>query len=123
MAVTIFPAATNFTFGSTSEAGIATESYEQNDQVDHYEQKDNNGEIVEVVTFNPRGEITLSGQMTAAAVKILGLSMTFANLVLVQYGGGAATGISIVRGVQQSKNRARNMDIRITATYYPKVTA
>jgi hypothetical protein len=122
MAVQIFPAATNFTFGSTTEAGIATESYEQNDQVDHYEQKDNNGEIIEVVTFNPRGEITLSGQMTAAATQILGNKMTFANLVLVQY-GGTATGISIVRGVQQSKNRARNMDIRITATYYPKVTA
>jgi hypothetical protein len=121
MAVTKFPAASVYTFGSTAETGIATESYEQNDQIDHYEQKNEVGEIVEVVTFNPRGEITLNGQMTAAATQILGKSWTCANLVLVQY-GGTATGISIVRSVQQSKGRAKNMDIRITATYYPMVT-
>jgi len=122
MSVTKFPAATTYTFGSTLETGIAVETYEQHDQVDHYEQKNEVGEVIEVVTYNPRGEITLSGQMNAAATQILGKSMTLTNLVLVQYGGTQA-GVSIVRGVQQSKGRAKNMDIRITATYYPGVTA
>jgi hypothetical protein len=121
MAVTVYPAASTYTFGSTAETGISTESYEQNDQIDHYEQKNGVGEVIEVVTFNPRGEITLMGQMTAAMTQVLGKSYTFANLVLVQY-GGTSTGISIVRSVQQSKGRAKNMDVRITATFYPLVT-
>ena len=123
MAAVHFPAASTYTFGSTLETGIATETYEQNDQVDHYEQKNEVGEVIEVVTFNPRGEITLHGQMNAAATAILGKQFTPANLVLVQYGGGSATGIAICRAVMQSKGRAKNMDIRITATYYPLVTA
>lgn len=121
MAKTTFPATTQFTFGSTNETGVAVESYEQNDQIDHYEQKNEIGEVIEVVTFNPRGEITLSGQMTSAQTQVLGKTMTFANLVLVQY-GGTSTGVAIVKSVQQSKNRARNMDIRISATFYPLVT-
>jgi len=123
MPATHFPAASTYTFGSTAETGVATETYEQNDQIDHFEQKNEVGEVIEVVTFNPRGEITLSGQMNAAATQILGKQWNPSNLVLVQYGGGAATGIAICRSVMQSKGRAKNMDIRITATYYPLVTA
>jgi hypothetical protein len=122
MAAVHFPANSTYTFGSTAETGIATETYEQNDQVDHYEQKNEVGEVIEVVTYNPRGEITLHGQMNAAATQILGKQFTPANLVLVQY-GGTATGIAVCRAVMQSKGRAKNMDIRITATYYPLVTA
>jgi hypothetical protein len=121
MAVVKYPANTPFTFGSTSETGIAVETYEQNDQIDTYEQKDSNGEVIEAVTHNPRGEITLMGQMTSAMTQVLGKTMTLANLVMVQY-GGTMTGIFVVKGVQQSKGRAKNMDIRITGTYYPAVT-
>lgn len=122
MAVTIFPVASTYTFGSTSETGIAVETYEQNDQVDHYEQKNNVGEVIEVVTYNPRGEITCSGETTSALAQILGAKYVFSNLITTQY-GATPTGIAIVRGVQYSRNRARNMTARITATYYPLVTA
>lgn len=117
-----YPAATTYIFGSTSETGIAVESYEQNDQVDHYEQKNNVGEVIELVTFNPRGEVTLSGQVNGALPNVLGNMMTLANLVTTQYGTLTA-GIFVVKGVTMSKGRAKNMDIRLTGTYYPLLTA
>jgi hypothetical protein len=123
MAVTYFPAATLYTFGSTSETGISVETYEQNDQTDVYEQKNNVGEVIEVVTFNPRSEITCTGEVTSALAAILGKEYTFTNLITSQYGTGTLTGISIVRGVQFGRNRARNMTARLTATFYPLVTA
>jgi hypothetical protein len=116
-----YPNATTYLFGSTSEVGIATESYEQNDQVDHYEQKNNVGEVIELVTFNPRGEITLSGQINASLTNVLGNIMTLSNLITTQYGTLTA-GITVCKSVQYSKGRAKNMDVRITATYYPLLT-
>lgn len=116
-----YPAATTYIFGSTSETGIAVETYEQNDQVDHYEQKNNVGEVIELVTFNPRGEITLNGQINAALTTVLGNVMTITNLITTQYGTLTA-GIFVVKGVQYSKGRAKNMDVRITGTYYPLLT-
>jgi hypothetical protein len=121
-APTIFPAASTYTFGSTSETGIAVETYEQNDQVDHYEQKDNVGQVIEVVTFNARSEITCTGEVNATLAQVLGKNYTFTNLILTQY-GGTSTGIAIIRGVQYGRNRARNMTARLTATFYPLVTA
>jgi hypothetical protein len=118
-----FPSTLGYTFGvPTPETGISAETFEQNDTVDVYEQKDNQGEVVEVVTFNPRSEITISGESTAALAAILGLKMTVANLVTTQVGPAApAVGMTICRGVQYSKNRARNQTVRITATYYPLI--
>ncbi len=120
--VTKFPAASTYTFGSTDETGISVESYEQNDAVDTFEQKNGVGEVIEVVTHNPRGEITLTGEMTAALTQVLGKTMTLTNLVIEQYGVGAA-GIFICKGVAHSKGRAKNMAARLTGTYYPLVTA
>ena len=122
MAVTVYPAASTYTFGSTSETGIAVDTYEQHDQTDVYEQKNNVGEVIEAVTYNPRGEITVNGETTAALAAILGKTYVFANIITVQYGAAPPPGIAIVRGVQYSKNRARNMTARITATYYPLLT-
>ncbi len=101
-----FPAVSTYTFGSTDETGISVESYEQNDQTDTFEQKNGVGEVIEVVTHNPRGEVTL----------------TVTNLVKEQYGVGAL-GIFICKGVAHSKGRAKNMSVRITGTYYPLVAA
>ena len=120
--VTKFPAASTYTFGSTDETGLSVESYEQNDAADTFEQKNGVGEVIEVVTHNPHGEITLTGEMTAALTQVLGKTMTLTNLVVDQYGVGVA-GIFIVKGVAHSKGRAKNMSARITGTYYPLVTA
>jgi hypothetical protein len=120
--VTKFPAASTYTFGSTDETGISVESYEQNDQTDTFEQKNGVGEVIEVVTHNPRGEVTLTGEMNAALTQVLGTSMTLTNLVKEQYGTGAL-GIFICKGVNHSKGRAKNMAVRLTGTYYPLVSA
>lgn len=121
MAVTKFPSSSPFTFGSTDETGIAVDTYEQNDQVDTFEQKNSVGEVIEVITHNPRSEITLSGEIQATMAQILGKSWTITNLILQQY-GGAQTGVLIVKGVNYSKGRAKNMSVRVTGTYYPLVT-
>src|SRR5215472_3192615 len=117
-----FPSTSPFTFGSTDETGIAVDAYDQNDQVDTFEQKDSIGNVIEVITHNSRSEITLSGEIMATMASILGQSWTFNNLIMQQY-GTLATGLSIVKGVAYSKGRAKNMSVRVTATFYPLVTA
>src|ERR1700757_1332887 len=124
MAVTKFPAATGYIFGSTDETGISVETYEQRDQVDFYEQKNGVGEIIEAVTHNARSEITCLGEVNGTAITAqVGKQFTFANLFLTYYGTPPPSGISIIREIQTSKGRAKNQQIRITATYYPGVTA
>jgi hypothetical protein len=122
--VTKFPAATQYIFGSTDETGISVETYEQRDQVDHYEQKNGQGEVIEVVTHNPRSEITCLGEVNGATITaVVGQSFTFVNLYLKYYGTTPPTGIAIIREIQTSKGRAKNQQIRMTATFYPLVTA
>jgi len=116
----MFPAASTFIFGTTAQVGMAVESFEQNDMCDIYEQKDNVGEVIEVVTYNPRSECTLSGEFTAALTSILGKALTVANLINVQVPTG---GISIVKSVNTSFGRAKNASTKIASTYYPLVTA
>jgi hypothetical protein len=93
-----YPSTLGYTFGvTTPETGITSETIEQNDQIDTYEQKNEFGETIEVVTYNPRSEITISGESTAALVAILGKSLTLANLITTQVGAG---GLTVVKGVQ-----------------------
>jgi hypothetical protein len=117
-----FPATSPYTFGSTNETGIAVDTYEQNDTCDKFEQKNEVGNVVEVVTHNMRSEITCSGEISAAMASIVGQIWTPTNLILQQY-GGTSTGVAIVSSVANSKGRAKNMSVRITATFYPLLTA
>jgi hypothetical protein len=118
----MFPASSPFTFGSTNETGIAVDTYDQNDTVDTFEQKNNIGNIIEVITHNMRSEITVSGEIMSTMASIVGQIWTPANLILQQY-GGTSTGIAICKSVANSKGRAKNMSVRITATFYPLLTA
>jgi len=117
-----FPASSPYTFGSTNETGIAVDTYEQNDTCDKYEQKNEIGNVIEVVTHNMRSEITCSGEISATMASIVGQIWTPTNLILQQY-GGTSTGVAIVSSVTNSKGRAKNMSVRIAATFYPLVTA
>jgi hypothetical protein len=122
--VTKFPAATGYIFGSTDETGISVDTYEQRDQIDHYEQKNGQGEVIEVVTHNPRSEITCLGEVNGATITaVVGQSFTFTNLYLKYYGAVPPTGLAILREIQTSKGRAKNQQIRMTATFYPLVSA
>lgn len=115
-----FPASSPFTFGSTNETGIMVDTYDQNDQVDEFQQKNSVGNIIEVITHNPRSDLTISGEIQSTMAPILGTVWTPANLILQQY--GATTGIAIVKSMAYSKGRAKNMSVRISATFYPFVT-
>jgi hypothetical protein len=117
---TVFPAASTFTFGTTTQTGIAVESFDQNDTCKVYEQMNNVGEVIEVVTYDLRSECTLKGEFTAALTAILGKILTVANLINVQVATG---GVSICKGVNTSFNRAKNASVSISTTYYPLVTA
>jgi hypothetical protein len=122
--VTKFPAATTYIFGSTDETGISVESYEQNDTCDKYEQKNGQGEVIELVTHNPRSEITCLGEITSGTITaVVGKSFTFANLFLTYYGTPTPTGLSVINAIQTSKGRAKNQQIRVSATYYPLLVA
>jgi len=122
--VTKFPAATGYIFGSTDETGISVDTYEQRDQIDHYEQKNGQGEVIEVVTHNPRSEITCLGEVNGATITaVVGQSFTFTNHYLKYYGAVPPTGLAILREIQTSKGRAKNQQIRMTATFYPLVSA
>jgi hypothetical protein len=122
--VTKFPAATGYIFGSTDETGISVASYEQNDTVDKYEQKNGQGEVIELVTHNPRGEITCLGEVNGTAITaVVGQSFVFTNLYLKYYGATPPVGLAIINAVQTSKGRAKNQQIRISATYYPLLSA
>jgi hypothetical protein len=122
--VTKFPAATTYIFGSTDETGISTESYDQNDTTDSYEQKNGQGEVIELVTHNPRGEITLLGEVTGTVTVKVGQTFTFANFVSTYYTTPPVlAGISVIKGINSSKGRSKNQQIRITGTFYPLLSA
>ena len=95
-------------------------SYEQDDSVQEYEQKNNAGEEVEVTCFNPTAQITVTGESTALLTAILGKAMTLANLITTQCGSG---GISICNRVNHSASNNRNLQVKISAKYRPLVTA
>jgi len=118
-----FPAASAYTFGSTNETGIAVDSYEQTDTVDTFEQKDNVGQVIEVITHNMRSEIVVSGEILSTMTPIVGTSWTPVNLITQQYGPTPpAAAIMVVKSMAYSKGRAKNMSVRITGTYYPLIT-
>jgi hypothetical protein len=118
-----YPAASAFTFGCVLETGIAVSSYEQNDTVDIFEQKNEINETIEVRASNARAEITITGELTAAATLILGKTMTPANLITAQFGTLSGTGLMIVKSVNHSAGRAKNTEIKIAGTFYPLLTA
>jgi hypothetical protein len=118
---TAYPSTLGYIWGMpTPEAGITLESYEQNDQVSIFEQRNEVNTVVEAITHDPRSEITILGQTTASLAQILGKPVSIANLVLTQMG---VAGLVMCTGVQYSNRRDANQSVRITARHYPLITA
>jgi hypothetical protein len=114
-----YPSTLGYTFGiPQKETGITLETYEQTDTTDLYEQKNEFGEVVEVVLHNARSEITMNGQTTAAMTSMLGLKITIANMVATQVATGGST---ICRTVHFTHGRAVNETVRVAAVYYPLI--
>jgi hypothetical protein len=119
-----YPAAASYVFGiPTLETAFTADVIEQNNTTDKFEQKNEFGEIVEVVTFNPRSEITIEGETTAALTAILGKTYTFANLVTTQFPEAVAGAVTIISAIQYTQRRGVNQRARATGTFYPLVTA
>lgn len=118
---TQYPSTLGYTWGiPLTETGITLESYEQNDQVSIFEQRNNVNTVVEAITHDPRSEITITGQSTAALAQILGLPVSVANLISTQMG---VTGLVMCTGVQYTARRDANQSVRISARHYPLITA
>lgn len=118
---TQYPSSLGYVWGiPLTETGITLESYEQNDQVSIFEQRDHVNTVVEAITHDPRSEITITGQSTAALAQILGLPVSVANLITTQMG---VTGLVMCTGVQYTNRRDANQTIRISARHYPLITA
>jgi hypothetical protein len=118
---TAYPSTLGYVWGiPTTEVGITMESYEQNDQVSIFEQRNHVNTVVEAITHDPRSEITLLGQTTAALSQILGLPVSVANLVITQMG---VAGLVMCTGVQYTNRRDANQSVRITCRHYPLIAA
>ena len=122
--MTQFPSTLGFIFGCpTPETGFAVESIDENTTCDVYEQKNNVGEVIEVVTYNPRSEITVNGEVTAAYAGVVGQKSVIANLSLIGYPTGQTAGLVILRSVRITQNRTANQRLSLTATMYPLIPA
>lgn len=116
---TQYPSNLGYVWGvPTTETGITLESYEQNDQVSIFEQRNHLNTVVEAITHDPRSEITITGQSTAALAQILGLPVSVANLITTQMG---TTGLVMCTGVQYTARRDANQSVRISARHYPLI--
>jgi hypothetical protein len=122
--VTQYPSTLGFIWGCpTPETGFAVESIDENTTCDVYEQKDNVGEVIEVVTYNPRSEITVNGEVTAAYAGVVGQKTTIANLSLIGYAPTTVAGLVVIKSVRITENRTSNQRISLTATMYPLIPA
>lgn len=122
--VTQYPSTLGFIWGCpTPETGFAVESIDENTTCDVYEQKDNVGEVIEIVTYNPRSELTVNGEVTAAYAGVVGQKTTIANLSLIGYAPATVAGLVIIKSVRITENRTANQRISLSATMYPLIPA
>lgn len=121
MPATIYPSTLGFTWGiPTPEAGISVESVRQNNTTQVFEQKDNQGEDVAIVSYNPKAEITIAGEVIGTFAALVGKKITVANLVSL---GGVAAGLVICRAIEFTQAREAMQKVSITATMYPLIPA
>jgi hypothetical protein len=121
MPATLFPSTLGFTWGvPTPETGMAVESVRQNNTVQVFEQKNNVGEDIAIVTYNAKAEITIAGETTAAFADAVGTKITVANLLAI---GGVAAGLVICRAIEFTQGREAMQKVSITATMYPLIPA
>ena len=121
MPANVFPSTLGFTWGiPTAEAGMAVESVRQNNTVQVFEQKNNVGEDIAIVTYNPKAEITITGETTGTFADAVGAKITVANIIAL---GGVSAGLVICRAIEFTLGREAMQKVSITATMYPLIPA
>jgi len=119
MAARIYPSTLGYSWGITAtETGMSLATYRQNDTTDIFEQKNGQGETVAVVSYNPRSEITMEGEVLAGLTVIAGHEITITNIIL---GGGATAGLVLCRSLEYNDAREAMRRATITATMYPLI--
>jgi|SRR6516165_4523077 hypothetical protein len=119
-----YPAASGYIWGCpTPETGFAVESIEENVTSDVFEQRNNVGEFIEVVSYNARTEMTVNGEVMGSFPGVVGHPITIANLSLIGYPSGTTAGLVLLRSARLTQNRTANKRISMTATMYPLIPA
>jgi hypothetical protein len=119
MAATIYPSTLGFSWGITATmTGMSLSSYRQNDTTDIFEQKSGQGETIAVVSYNPRSEITLEGEVLAGLTVVAGKEITIANIILPS---GGTAGLVICKSLEYQDSREAMRKATITATMFPLI--
>jgi hypothetical protein len=119
-----YPASSGYIWGCpTPETGFAVESVDENVTSDVFEQRNNVGEFIEVVTYNARTEMTVNGEVMGTFAGVVGHPITIANLSLIGYPTGSTAGLVLLRSARLTQNRTANKRISMTATMYPLIPA
>src|ERR1700745_1503571 len=120
MPATIYPSTLGYSWGITAtETGMSLATYRQNDTTDIFEQKDGQGETVSVVSYNPRSEITMEGEVLAGLTVVAGKEITIANIILPT---GATVGLVLCKSLEYQDSREAMRKATITATMYSLIT-
>ena len=117
--VNMYPPGLGFTWGiSATETGMSLSSFRQNDTTDVFEQKDGQGNTIAVVSYNPRSEITMEGEVLAGLTVVAGQEITIANIILPT---GATVGLVLCKSLEYQDSREAMRKATITATMYPLI--
>lgn len=118
---TIYPSTLGYTWGiPTAETGITVSSVRQNNTVQVFEQKDNQGQDVAVVAYNQKAELTIEGEVVGTFDAIVGTKLTVANLLAL---GITQTGLVLCRAIEFTSSREAMQKVSIQATMYPLIAA
>lgn len=123
MAATLYPSTLGYVWGiTTTQTGMSMSDYRQSDTTDKFEQKDGQGEVIAVVSYNPRSEITMTGETFAAFAGsvVAGKEIFTANLILPE---SATAGLVFCQTVEYTASREAMQKATITATMYPLIPA
>jgi hypothetical protein len=121
MPATVYPSTLGFTWGiTTEETGLAVASVRQNDSTQIFEQKDNQGETIAVVSHDLKAEITIEGEITGAFTWAAGVPIVVANILAI---GGVAAGLVMCKNIEITQSREAMKKCTVNATMYPLIPA
>jgi hypothetical protein len=121
MSATVYPSTLGFTWGiTTAETGLAVASVRQNDMTTIFEQKDNQGETIAVVSHDKKAEITVEGEITGSFTWAAGVPITIANILSI---GGVSAGLVMCKNIEITQSREAMKKCTVNATMYPLIAA
>jgi len=121
--------ATSFGVGSWGisnvETGIIIESISQDYTNSNKSIKDRTGNTTGISYYDEQVKVSLNGRIptTAAFSGTLAASLSLGNALSAYLKGGVTGGLTIVEGITIDLNNEDYRSIKVTATFYPNITA